>query len=327
MKRHLEKIHSHYKTHKEKLLQVWEEKPLTRTVTIAVFGISIVVLGGFIRNAYEAKQVPSNSTSTISVSQEAFEDLHFAGTINKNTNHTISATGVKQPVISSPIAKSTPVYGVENTLRLEQDIQTTLKQQQSTKAIESIISSSNRLDPIYTDSTDLVTKHIEILRIMRSYLSVNLITLMNGSPNREQVLDSFFDKLKNAQTTIQASTNELNSEIARLKDEYGRHESAKKTASTNFANKLANLDANGTNTELSTIIKEEQQAAEFYTRYRSFEKIRNIYAALTKPINTKLTVISANREALIKGVQVVAVPGMQEDLILTEKQWRDLINR
>lgn len=319
MKRHLQKIHEQYQEHKEKLVQIWEESTLTRGVTIAVFGISIVVLGAFMWSSHESRQTPS---SGISVSQEDFEDLHLASTATS-----ISATGKKQPVISAPQAKNTPVYGVENTLRLEQDIQTTLKQQNATKAVESIVSSSNRLDPIYTDSTDLLTKHIDILRIMRSYLSVNLMTLMNGSPNREQVLDSFFDKLKNAQTTIQASTNELNSEIARLKDEYNRHESAKKTASTNFNNKLVNFDANGTNTELSTIIKEEQQAAEFYSRYRTFEKIRDIYSAFVRPINTKMTVISANREALIKGVQVVAIPGMQEDLILSESQWRDLVNR
>lgn len=325
MKRHFQKIRNHYHRHKETLSRLWDESPLTRSISIGSVGIGVIAVGMFVWNAYESKQIPQKSIDSITVSQEDFEDLHLSST-NSNAQ-TLSASSKKEPSISAPSAKNTPVYGVENTLQLERDLQVTLKQEHASKAVESIISSTNRLDPIYTDSTDLLTKHIDVLRILKSYLSINLISLMNGSPNREQVLDSLFVKLQNAQTTIQTNINELNSEIARLKDEYSRHESVKKTASANFTAKLGNFDANGTSAELKSIIEEEQKAAEFYSRYRSFEKIRDIYVALQKPIATKLTVISANREALIKGVRVVAIPGMQEDLVLTESQWRELVSK
>lgn len=302
-----------------RLQSYWKENKTTRFVSYGVVVLGICATAVYSWN-WQIARTPSDQGQTSPlVSQENFEDLSTSSINNNTTYSTVISSH------ASPLSKNTAVYGVANSLQLETDQYKSILRKNELTGVQSTLSSSiNSTDPI---PYNFLEKKISLLQTIYSYLQINLVEITRGNSSPSKVLNDLEKKLITAQTDIQESISQIDSEVVRLQNEFTLHNNGKTTATAAYKAALTNFDGPGMNAALDDIIKEEQQAAEFYSRYKSFQQLSSIYKSFAAPISKKITILQANKEAFIKGVQVVAIPGMEEDLIITEKQWRNLTGK
>lgn len=279
-------------------------------IATAIFSSAVVFVLWYSWEWTDARKVISQEIST-----ELFENLDDTqSTHSSPTNNTLPLE------LKIPNPNLLPVHGIEQSILLERDHYNSIHKLGGTTSLEKIINTSTQVVP-----TSLVEKHIQQLQVIYSYLKINLIDLVKDSPDRVNSLNTMEKNLNESIQRLEKSISELESEISRLKIEYTSHEDQKNAATKAYNAALTNFDGKTMEIQLEIIIKKEQTAAEYYSRFKSLERIRSIYISFRTPLNKKLSILVANRAALLKGVSVVSISGMQEDLILTESEWRNML--
>lgn len=164
-------------------------------------------------------------------------------------------------------------------------------------------------------------KHIESLRVMRNYTFINVVDLTSESPDRAKVLAEYDANLRSFLQKSKDGLYELETEIALLKSDQAYYADLAKSEENAFKDYLKNYDGEEANSHLEGFIDAQKKAGELYTRMKAMQLLAGVYTPLTKLMDTKIKFVAANKEALLKGVSVVDIRGLDETLIQTEKEW------
>ncbi len=172
---------------------------------------------------------------------------------------------------------------------------------------------------------NIYKKHIERLRVMRNYTFINVVDLTSESPERAKVLAEYENNLRSFLQQSRDGLIELQTEIALLTADQAYYSDLAKQEQNAFTDYLKNYDGDAANMHLEAFIQAQKHAGELYSRVKAMQMLASIYSPLTKLMETKVKFIVANKDALLKGVSVVDIRGLEETLIQSEKEWLNSI--
>jgi len=149
-------------------------------------------------------------------------------------------------------------------------------------------------------------------------MKVDVIALLDQAKDREAALNDYEEELgfrlfqaKENLTTLGEQMDDLQAKISAL-------EPQKAESEDEFFTDLTDLDSFGTVASLDTFIGHSQQLVEFKADLQARAKLASFYQDLIPVMELRAKDIDLNREALVKGIQVVDIQGSDIELIIDE---------
>lgn len=178
-----------------------------------------------------------------------------------------------------------------------------------------------------TTSKNSLTTYIANLRSLRNYLLIDILSILDGSSNRNVLYEQYITELRSIAIKSTSYLSALQNEIALLKNEYNDSENLKKDHRNKYSDSLKNYDGETAYSELQAFIESQKTSGEKFALYTSLESILDSYNSILKAVDRKLTFLEANRDAIIKNVKVVDIKEFHNELILSESEWKGLLGR
>lgn len=173
--------------------------------------------------------------------------------------------------------------------------------------------------------TDFVFSDVQKISEISSLLEFNLLNFLNQSAGRSDALDIYLAELRNQQTAVRDRLDILPLQIRTL-------EASRTTLAaqeTTFRNELNNaieqkfpFEAEDTWRRLAAV---RGRMGENTTQLNVLQRINEKYTLAATLLQNKVEFVTANRDALIKGVRVINIPDPQIRLILTREEWLNTI--
>ena len=171
--------------------------------------------------------------------------------------------------------------------------------------------------------TSASNENFALLREVGDVLQVNIVDMLNRSPNRSESIEEYTKSLKNTGVLLERKLNELETlegkERTDLKNARKETRDVKRELSTALRNQhyaeASELEERYTNaaTKEAEIEAKSDQTGDMIKRFE----------ALIDVTGERLQAIQNNREILIAGLRVISVPGISDLNILEEgKSWR-----
>lgn len=233
---------------------------------------------------------------------------------NQNTNHT--PVQITSNTVETEGAGKTQLVDEETRIKLAQEASATLKESQAIASTETT--------KVFTGE---LASHMEELRKIRNYLFINVQTLLQGNSNKEKLLSDYMNTLIAEKKTAADHVAQLQTTIGLLQTDYTSYQADQKRFQDAYKQAVSNYDPQGTADNLEKFITSQSMASESYTRLKAMQTMVSIYTQVLAAMNTKMEFIAANKEALLKEVQVVNVKSLEEKLILSEKEWLQSLNQ
>lgn len=205
---------------------------------------------------------------------------------------------------------TTQIIDEETRRKLAEDASATLKEAQLLAGQDIIRPFGNQL-----------SNHIEHIRKLRNYLFINVQTLLQGNSNKEKLLSDYMNTLLAETKRVRDDMAKIRTDLVLLKTDLSSYEADQKRYGDAYKQGLANYDPIGTSENLELYISSQSMAAETHARVKALESTATIFSKLLETTETKMKFIAANKEALLKEVQVVDIKSIEERLILDEKEW------
>lgn len=291
--------------------ELWEESLTTKIVSISIAVFAVILVLWFSISSFfftKKSEVPqSQGTSQAEQNAARFEQLKFKTEIGTN---------------GKPL-----VFGLGNALTLDNDIRTSLKEIGPTSAVIETLQLGGTIPDLQNPESNIFVKHIELLRSMRNYTKISVIHLMQESSDRANTLNQLLVEMTDQVKLGQNSIAELREEIGSLQNEQKIHEGMRNEANKSYNSAITNFDAGETYRTIMESIKEQNLSTELNIKIKALQKFTSIYESILKILTVKIRFVTANRDGLVKGVVVVDVKGSQEDLILSEDEWKKLISQ
>lgn len=270
-------------------------------ITVGIIGVIVLLLGGvgwyvvstMLSPAPQPVVLPVTQTNTNSVPQQ-------------NTPTTVETEGVGK----------TQIVDEETRRQLEQDASASLRAAQSLAAKEGPRLFSTKL-----------ASYMENMRRMRNYLFINVQTLLQGNTEKEKLLSDYMNTLIAENKMAKDRVAEMQTTIALLKTDFTSYQAEQKRYQDAYRVSVSNYDPQGTSDNLEKFISNQTLAGETYARMKALQNMVDIYGKVLGAMDTKMKFIAANKEALLKEVQVVDVKSLEEKLILSEKEWLQLLQQ
>lgn len=145
--------------------------------------------------------------------------------------------------------------------------------------------------------------------------------LLNQSSDRTEALTDYASLLNFNLYLGRQNVETLEAQMEDLEQSFVAVENEQDEAELDFFDDLRNLDANGSSASLDRFIGFSEEVVELRAEYRAREKLLEYYEAVLVAVELRIADIEFNREALIKGVQVVDIEGSDLDLIIDESEF------
>ena len=158
----------------------------------------------------------------------------------------------------------------------------------------------------------------ELLQALQDALEVDVADLLNRSDNREQALDTYSDAMTNVAERANERFKELSSVQEELADLLRSQKKEKTTAEKDVKQALKVKDFTQAQDLQKTLLEKESAYADTTLKKSQVDDIVSMLDQLLNLYGQKILAIQKNREALIVGVKVVDVPGI-DDLQLIER--------
>lgn len=234
------------------------------------------------------------------------------------------------PVITEPVAQNsnnTPVQIGSSTVETEGAGKTQIVDEETRRQLEAEASAALRASQQIAvkegprQFPSLLANHMEQMRRMRNYLFINVQTLLLGNKEKEKLLSDYMNTLIAETKGAKDRLAQINTDIALLKTDYTSYTADQKRFQEAYKQSIINYDPKGTADNLEAFISSQSAAAETFARMRALQSMADIYTKMLAATDTKMKFIAANKEALLKEVQVVDIKSLEEKLILSEKEW------
>ncbi len=172
-------------------------------------------------------------------------------------------------------------------------------------------------DIIDEDFAELVADFAQIFNSME----VDVNELLNQSSDRTEALTDYVSLLNFNLYLGRQNVETLVIQMEDLEQRFVAVEKEQNEAEVDFFDDLRNLDANGSSAALDRFSGFSEEVVSLRAEYRAREKLLEYYEAVLIELELRITDIEFNREALIKGVQVVNIDGSDLDLIIDESEF------
>lgn len=158
----------------------------------------------------------------------------------------------------------------------------------------------------------------ELLQALQDALEVDVADLLNRSDNREQALDTYSDAMTNVAERANERFKELSSVQEELADLVRSQNKERATAERDVKVALKEKDFTKAQELQKILLEKESEYADTTLKKSQVDDIVSMLDQLLTIYGQKILAIQKNREALIVGVKIVDVPGI-DDLKLIER--------
>lgn len=152
-------------------------------------------------------------------------------------------------------------------------------------------------------------------------LQVDVNDLLNVSKDRQATLDEYIDELEYLEEVSIQNVENLLQQNEMLSNRFSEIDDEKDLAEVHFFEELEEIDPFAAGAALDEFIALSQESVDLRAQYLAREKILEYYETLLELLELKILAITLNEEALVKGIQVVDIPGIDLDLIIEEPEF------
>lgn len=167
---------------------------------------------------------------------------------------------------------------------------------------------------------DRITSYMDVLIRLQNSFSTDIHQLLDGSVNRSEALELHLIELKDIQNEAIQTFEKIKEEKDELKIEFNKATTEKELLEKDFFNAMENLRGNEANEILNDFIDASKRQIDLKAEFNALAKAEKMFDTAIKNMETRIKDIEYNKEALIKGVQVVDIKGSDLDLIIQEAQ-------
>lgn len=170
------------------------------------------------------------------------------------------------------------------------------------------------------DETDLLTVSINDFTLIFESLQIDVNELLNQSSNRYEAIEDYLNELGYLQYIGRQNLEDLKESSANLVQKFNSLEASKAEQEERFFAELQDLEAAAALAALDAFVVEWEAIVRLRAQYNARQKLISYYEEALDVLALRQKDIDLNREALIKGVQVVEVNGSTLNLILDEDE-------
>ncbi|MFA5855459.1 MAG: hypothetical protein WC846_04255 [Candidatus Gracilibacteria bacterium] len=155
---------------------------------------------------------------------------------------------------------------------------------------------------------------------MYNAMQVNVNELLDKSTDRTATLDAYIKELQNLRSMGGQNLARLTEESDQISSRYNEIEGEKSNLESQFFDKLKALDGYASTNALEEYIVSAQNVVRLRAEYLARQKLIAYYENVIADMELRSRDVELNREALIKGVQVVDIKDSDINLIIDESQ-------
>lgn len=165
-------------------------------------------------------------------------------------------------------------------------------------------------------SNERFARFVEDFQEIYNSLQVDVQALLNQSNDRALALDKYVAELEKYNNIAQLNLRELQREDGELVAQFKAIDEDKSTYEQDFFDHVNELNGDASAGSLEQFIDAAKQATGIRANYRARSKLEVFYKAAIEKLDLRLKDIQFNKEALVKGVQVVEIAGSDLNLIV-----------
>lgn len=170
-----------------------------------------------------------------------------------------------------------------------------------------------------TVSDDIMSYRIEHYGKIRNSLEVDINEYLNDFTDRSKAVDDLLEELQDLYDEGKDILYELEDEVEDYEVSFNTNLELKNYYEEEFFTELEAYDGDDAMENLNDFVDVSQEQVEIKAQYQSRQKLYElIYNALLY-LNARIEDVTLNKEALVKGVQVVDVRGSDLELIFDEE--------
>lgn len=170
------------------------------------------------------------------------------------------------------------------------------------------------------DETDLLTRSINDFTLLFESLQVDVNELLNQSSNRYEAIEDYLNELDYLQYLGRQNLAALEESSETSVQTFNSIEAAKNEHEEQFFSELQDLDAPAALSALNAFVAKGEVLVRLRAEHSALQQLIGYYEQALEALAIRQKDVELNREALIKGVQVVEVQGSTLNLILDEDE-------
>lgn len=165
---------------------------------------------------------------------------------------------------------------------------------------------------------NLFTASLGLVEQVDQALRLNLNKFLNQANDREAALRSYLTYLHNLQTALENTQPKVTRQISVLSGAQKSAENKVQKTESDFFSAMQKFDENETYANLDQFVENRQKEVDQKARLQAMNQIDKYFRAYLPILTERLTAVEANREALVKGVTVVAFREVDLGLIKSQ---------
>ena len=163
---------------------------------------------------------------------------------------------------------------------------------------------------------NMFVEYVEVLKKMQNLYNVDVYALLDRTSQRETVLTDYLEDLTEVRDEARNTFTVLKTNIDDLKVSYNSLGPDKDKFEVDFFVSLESLEAEKSDYLLKAFVDASQKQVALKARVAALEKLAGYFENAFRKLERRISAVEQNREALVRGIRVVEVPGAGIDLII-----------
>lgn len=168
--------------------------------------------------------------------------------------------------------------------------------------------------------SDRFAQYVFVLGAIQNALNTDIHALLDQTGSRSGVLENHIRELDQLLLTAQQMSLFIGQEMATFKGQFDSLKDMKRQAEKDFFLSVDVFEGSSARDDLEGFIKHGQDMVDLKARNLALNKVQTLYKSALRKLDARIRDLKANREALIKGVQVVDIQNSDLNIILQEGQ-------
>ena len=167
----------------------------------------------------------------------------------------------------------------------------------------------------------LIFDDVQKISEISSLLNVDVIAFLNHGTQRADALNVLLQEFLNQKDFVIQRQDVLDKQHTALMSAYTASQQKQDDLQNNVFSAIDNKYPFEAEDNLKKFMVIKSTTGELFTKVKIFEVLQEKYALAQQLLTNKILFLTANRNALIKGVQVVDIADPNVKLILSEAEW------
>ncbi len=165
---------------------------------------------------------------------------------------------------------------------------------------------------IFENKSNVSDPDFALLEAFSDALQVDVQDLLNRSDNREQALDGYSEALMNVAQRANERRKELQSLSADLSTQSKINKKELTAAQKALKTAIDSKEFDGAGEVQDLVLEKKKMQAELDTKIANTNQVIKVLDANLTFFGEKLLAMQRNREALIAGITIIDIPGVEE---------------